>query len=91
MSKVPVTGEMRKRDACIKAIMFSLFFIAESDEEGFQIGELFEVSEQFEEEETDGVVGKASNGGVGGGTEGPDEGEIDQGSDETGESTGNLP
>ena len=48
MSKVPVTGEMRKRDASIKAIMFSIFFIPKGGEEGFQIRELFEVSEQFE-------------------------------------------
>jgi hypothetical protein len=90
MSKVPVTGEMSKRDASIKAIMFSLLFIPEGGEEGFQIGELFEVSEQFDEEEADRVIGKASNRGVGGSTKGSDEGEIDQGSNEAGETTGNL-
>ena len=91
MSKVPVTGEMRKRDAGIKAIMFSFLFVPEGGEEGFQIRELFEVSEQFEENEADGVIGMATNRGVGGSTEGSDEGEIDQGSHEAGEPTGNLP
>jgi len=90
MSEIGFTGDMRRRDAGIEAVMFSLLIVPEDGEESFQIGELLQVSEQFEKEEANGIVGMPSHGRVGGGADGPDEGEIDQGSDKTGESAGNL-
>jgi hypothetical protein len=35
MSEIGFTGNMRKRDACIEAIMFPFFFIPNRREEGF--------------------------------------------------------
>jgi hypothetical protein len=64
MSEIGFTGNMRKRDACIEAIMFSLFFIPDSREEGFQVRELLQVSEQLKEKEADRIVSMASPGGV---------------------------
>jgi hypothetical protein len=64
MSEVGFTGNMRKRDACIEAIMFSLFFIPDSREEGFEVRELLQVSEQFQKEEADWIISMASPGGV---------------------------
>jgi len=45
--------------------MFSLFLIPDSREEGFQVRELLQVSEQFEKEEADGIIGMASYEGIG--------------------------
>jgi len=65
MSEIGFTGNVRTRDPGIESIMFPHFFIPDSREEGFQVRELLQVSEQFEEKETDGIVGIASHGRVG--------------------------
>jgi len=65
VSEIGFTGDMRRRDTGIEAIMFSLLFIPDSREESFQIGELLQISEQFQKEEADGIVGIASHGRVG--------------------------
>ena len=56
---------MRGRDTRIEAIMFSLLFIPNDREKSFQIRELLQVSEEFKEEEADGVIGMASHRGIG--------------------------
>ena len=78
---------MRRRDTGIDAVMFSLFLIMNDGEKSFQMGELLQITEQFQEEEADGVMGMASNRGVSFCTDGSYEGEIDQRGDEAGEST----
>jgi hypothetical protein len=40
MSEIGLTGDMRRRDACIEAIMFPLLLISDHREKSFQIGEL---------------------------------------------------
>ena len=65
MSEIGFTGDMRGGDPRIEAIMFSLLFISNDREKSPKIGKLLQVSEEFEEEEADGVIGMASHGGVG--------------------------
>ena len=81
---------MRTRDTGIEAIMFPLLLIPDSREEGFQVGELLQISEQFEEEEADGIIGMSSCRRIGRSADRSDEREIDQGSDKASESTGDL-
>jgi hypothetical protein len=90
MSEISLAGDMRKGDTGIEAIRFSLFFIPDSREEGFEVRELLQISEQFQKEEADWIVSMASPGGISRSADGSDEGEIDQGSDKTGEPAGNL-
>jgi hypothetical protein len=45
--------------------MFSLLFISNDGEKNLKIGKLFEVSEEFEEEEADRVIGMSSYRGIG--------------------------
>ncbi len=82
VSKIGFTGEMGIREAGIEAVRSAQFFIPDDPEESFHIGELFQVSEEFQKEEADWVVGMAADWGVGGSGDGSDEGEIDQGGDE---------
>ena len=65
MSEIGFTGDVRRRDTRIEAIMFSLLFIPNDGEESFKIGELLQVSEEFEEEEADGIIGMSSYRGIG--------------------------
>jgi hypothetical protein len=62
MSKIGFTGNMITRDTGIEAIMFSLFFIPDSREEGFQVRGLLQVSEQFQKEEADRIISMTSPG-----------------------------
>jgi hypothetical protein len=64
VSKIGFTGNMRTRDTGIEAIMFSLFFIPDSREEGFEVRELLQVSEQFQKEEADRIISMTSPGGI---------------------------
>jgi hypothetical protein len=90
VSEIGFTGDMRRRDTGIEAIMFPLFFITDSREESFQIGELLQISEEFYKEEANRVIGMTTYGGIGFCDNGSHEREIDQGSDKAGESTGDL-
>jgi len=45
--------------------MLSLLLIPDDREKGFQIGELFQVSEEFQKEEADWVIGMTSFLGIG--------------------------
>jgi hypothetical protein len=72
-------------------VMFSLLLIMNDGEKSFQMGELLQITEQFQEKEADGVMGMASNRGVSSCTDGSDEREIDQRGDKAGESTLYLP
>jgi len=65
VSEIGFTGDMRRRDTGIEAIMFPLFFITDDREESFQIGELLQISKQFQKKEADWVIGMATHGGVG--------------------------
>jgi len=65
MSEISFTGDMRGRDTGIEAIMFSLLLISDDREESFQIGELLQISKQFQKKEADWVIGMATHGGVG--------------------------
>jgi hypothetical protein len=91
MSEISLTGDMTTRDTGIEAIMFSLFLIPDDGEKSLEIGELLQVSEQFQEKEADGIIGMSSHRGVGWSDDGSHERKIDQGSDKASESTGNLP
>jgi hypothetical protein len=91
VSEIGFTGNMRGRDTRIETIMSSLFFIPNEGEEGFEIGELLQVSEQLQEKEADRIIGMSSHRGVGWSDDGSHERKIDQGSDKASESTGNLP
>jgi len=64
VSKIGFTGDMRTRDTGIEAIMFPLLFIPDSGEEGFQVRELLQVSEQFQKEETNRIKSMTSPGGI---------------------------
>jgi len=64
VSEIGFTGDMGGRDTGIEEIMFSLLLITDDREESLQIGELLQVSEQFQKEEAEGVVGMSSPGGV---------------------------
>jgi len=90
MSEISLTGDMTTRDTGIEAIMFSLFLIPDDGEESLQIGELLQVSEQFQKEEADRIIGMSSRRRIGRSDDGSYKGEIDQGSDKTGEPTGDL-
>ena len=65
VSEIGFTGDMRRRDTGIEAIMFPLFFITDDREESFQIGELLQISKQFQKKEADWVIGMATHEGVG--------------------------
>jgi hypothetical protein len=90
MSEISLTGDMTTRDTGIEAIMFSLFLIPDDGEKSLEIGELLHVLEQLKEKEADRIVSMASAGGVSWSADGSDEGEFNQGSDKTGEPTGDL-
>jgi len=62
MSEIGLTGNMRTRDTGIEAIMFSLFFIPDSREEGFQVRELLQITKQLQKKETDWIISMASHG-----------------------------
>jgi len=64
VSEIGFTGDMRRRDTGIEAIMFSLLFITSDREESFQIGELLQVSKQFQKKEAGWIIGVSSPGGV---------------------------
>ena len=57
--------------------MLSFNWVSHNVEEGFHIGVLFEVAEEFQQKETDRVIGEAK-GGVFVGDNGADKGEIYQ-------------
>jgi len=90
MGEIGFTGDMFE-EAGIEAIMSSLFLITHNGEEGLQIGEFLQISEEFQEEKADGIIGMSSYRRIGRSGDGSDEGEIDQRGDEAGESAGNLP
>jgi hypothetical protein len=62
MSEIGLTGNMRTRDTGIEAIMFSLFFIPDSREEGFEVRELLQITKQLQKKETDWIISMASHG-----------------------------
>jgi hypothetical protein len=62
MSEIGLTGNMGTRDTGIEAIMFSLFFIPDSREEGFQVRELLQITKQLQKKETDWIISMASHG-----------------------------
>jgi hypothetical protein len=47
MREIGIPWDMRRRDTGIEAIMFSLFFIPDSREEGFQVRELLQITKQL--------------------------------------------
>ena len=65
MSEIGLTGEMSQGDTGIEAIRLSLFFISNEGEESLKIRELLKVSEEFEEEEADRIIGISSYRGIG--------------------------
>jgi hypothetical protein len=65
MSEIGLTGEMSQGDTGIEAIRLPLFFIPNDGEESLKIRELLKVSEEFEEEEADGIIGMSSYRGIG--------------------------
>jgi hypothetical protein len=60
MSEIGFTGNMRGRDPSIEAIMSSLLLVSDDGEKSFQIRELFQISEEFQEKEADGIIGMSS-------------------------------
>jgi hypothetical protein len=62
MGEIGIRWDVRRRDSGIEAIMFSLFFIPDRREESLEVGELLQVSEEFQKEEADGVIGMPSYG-----------------------------
>jgi len=65
MSEIGFAGDTRRRDTGIEAVMFPLLLISDRREESLQIGELLQISEQFQKEEADGIVGMPSYGRIG--------------------------
>jgi hypothetical protein len=65
VSEIGIRWDMRRRDTGIEAIMFSFLIIPEDGEESFQIGELLQISEQFQKEEAGRIVGMSSHGRIG--------------------------
>ena len=90
MGEIGFTGDIRRRDAGIEAVMFALLLIPDRREESLQIGELLQISEEFYKEEANRVIGMTTYGGIGFCDNGSHEREIDQGSDKASESTGDL-
>jgi len=72
------------RNTGIESIVFPPFTIMNYLEEGLHIGIFFEVAKQLKQEEADRIIGE-SDGFIPMGDDGSDEGEIDQGGDESGE------
>jgi hypothetical protein len=78
-----LTGDKAIANACIDPVVLPLDGVAQHLNECFHIGILFEVAEQFDQEQTHRVIGEA-NEAVSVGNDGADKGEIYQGRDESG-------
>jgi len=55
-----LTGDKTITNACIEAVVLSFNGIAHHMKKGFHVGILFEVAEQFDQKQADGVVGEAN-------------------------------
>lgn len=64
-------------EACVKAVVPAFDRIAQDVDEGFHVGEFFEVSEELGQEEADRVIGRRQDG-IPACHNGSDEREINQ-------------
>jgi hypothetical protein len=83
-------GDVTVMDARIEPVMPSPVRILEQVAEGLEITEFIEVTEEFEQEEADRIIGHTHQA-VLVGHNGTDEGEVDQGRDHAGESAYDPP
>jgi len=70
--------------------MSSFLFIPNDGKEGFHIGELLQISEEFQEEDADRVIGMTPFGGISRSGNRPDEREIDQGGNQASQTSSDL-
>ena len=83
MSEGPLTGDKLIADAGIDPVVLSINRVVQHIKEGFHIGVLFDVAEQFQQKETDRVIAEADET-IGMGYNGAGKGEIYQRRDESG-------
>ena len=72
-------------DTCIEPIVFSFNWITQGVNKSFHIGVFFEISEELQQKENDGIIGEAGKT-ISVGDNGANKGEIYQGRDKSGKS-----
>lgn len=83
MSESTLTGDKPIADAGIDPVVLSINRVVQHIKEGFHIGVLFEVAEQFHQKETDRVIAESDET-IGVSYNGADKREIYHGRDESG-------
>jgi len=84
-----LTGDNPMIDAGVESVVFAFDRIAQDIDERFHVGILFDISEKLQQEEADGIIGKA-DGAVPVGHDGSDKREIDQRRYESSQSADNT-